>query len=169
MRVVIVRLPQAFCHRKMAAVQSTAAFGCAKRNAQGHGANEVGGVPIAFLRRESAAFSAWNAENKRKCNRHGDGKAAGVFPSAPPKIPYAEAYGIFTFSLFPILFYLVIRKIEYDHKTKAEMSAHIRFMSTFALKSNWSLFPSLNTRTSSLSISNTPAVSIPQYCTLEYG
>jgi len=31
-----------------------------------HGANEVGGVPIAFLRRESAAFSAFHAENIRQ-------------------------------------------------------------------------------------------------------
>ena len=34
--------------------------------------------PIAFLRRESAAFSAFHAENIRKCNRHGGGAAAGV-------------------------------------------------------------------------------------------
>ena len=34
--------------------------------------------PNAFLRRKSAAFSACNAENIRKCNRHGGGAAAGV-------------------------------------------------------------------------------------------
>ena len=34
--------------------------------------------PNAFLRRESAAFSAFHAENIRKCNRHGGGAAAGV-------------------------------------------------------------------------------------------
>ena len=34
--------------------------------------------PNAFLRRKSAAFSACNAENTRKCNRHGGGAAAGV-------------------------------------------------------------------------------------------
>ena len=34
--------------------------------------------PNAFLRRKSAAFSAYNAENIRKCNRHGGGAAAGV-------------------------------------------------------------------------------------------
>ena len=34
--------------------------------------------PNAFLRRKSAAFSACNAENLRKCNRYGGGAAAGV-------------------------------------------------------------------------------------------
>ncbi len=34
--------------------------------------------PNAFLRRKSAAFSAYNAENIRKCNRHGGCVAAGV-------------------------------------------------------------------------------------------
>ena len=34
--------------------------------------------PNVFLRRKSAAFSAYNAENIRKCNRHGGGAAAGV-------------------------------------------------------------------------------------------
>ena len=34
--------------------------------------------PKAFLRRKSAAFSAYNAENIRKCNRHGAGEACGV-------------------------------------------------------------------------------------------
>ena len=34
--------------------------------------------PNAFLRRKSAAFSACNAENIRKCNRHVGGAAAGV-------------------------------------------------------------------------------------------
>ena len=34
--------------------------------------------PNAFLRRKSAAFSACNAENIRKCNRHGASEACGV-------------------------------------------------------------------------------------------
>ena len=34
--------------------------------------------PNAFLRRKSAAFSAYNAENIRKCNRHGASEACGV-------------------------------------------------------------------------------------------
>lgn len=34
--------------------------------------------PNAFLRRKSAIFSACNAENIRKCNRHGGCVAAGV-------------------------------------------------------------------------------------------
>ena len=34
--------------------------------------------PNAFLRRKSAAFSACNAENTRKCNRHGASEACGV-------------------------------------------------------------------------------------------
>ena len=34
--------------------------------------------PNAFLLRKSAVFSACNAENIRKCNRHGGGAAAGV-------------------------------------------------------------------------------------------
>ena len=64
--------------RKRGGCISCGRFGAAKKDSGRHGANEVGGVPIAFLRRESAAFSAFHAENIRKCNRHGGGAAAGV-------------------------------------------------------------------------------------------
>ena len=64
--------------RKRGGCISCGRFGEAKKDSGRHGANEVGGVPIAFLRRESAAFSAFHAENIRKCNRHGGGAAAGV-------------------------------------------------------------------------------------------
>ena len=40
--------------------------------------------PNAFLRRKSAAFSACNVENIRKCNRHGGGAAAGVSHLSSP-------------------------------------------------------------------------------------
>ena len=64
--------------RKRGGCISCSRFGAAKKDSGRHGANEVGGVPIAFLRRESAAFSAFHAENIRKCNRHGGDAAAGV-------------------------------------------------------------------------------------------
>ena len=64
--------------RKRGGCISCGRFGAAKKDSGRHGANEVGGVPNAFLRRKSAAFSAFHAENIRKCNRHGGGAAAGV-------------------------------------------------------------------------------------------
>ena len=42
------------------------------------GARNAVARPNAFLRRKSAAFSACNAENIRKCNRHGASEACGV-------------------------------------------------------------------------------------------
>ena len=73
--------------------------------------------------------------------------------------PYAMGYSI-TFSL---VFYDLL------YKMKPEIIELILRISTFVLKSNDSLAPLLNASTSSLSMSITPAVSIPKYCTLEYG
>ena len=72
-----VRQPKSSAQKRGGCI-SCGRFGAAKKDSGRHGANEVGGVPIAFLRRESAAFSAFHAENIRKCNRHGGGAAAGV-------------------------------------------------------------------------------------------
>ena len=49
------------------------------------GARNASVRPAAFFRRESADFSAFYAENKRKCDWHGSGIAAGV---SRPILPF---------------------------------------------------------------------------------
>lgn len=55
------------------------------------------------------------------------------------------------------------------HRMYAEIFAQMRLMSTRERKSNCSWLPSLKTSSSSLSTSRMPAVSMPKYCTFEYG
>ena len=55
------------------------------------------------------------------------------------------------------------------HRMYAEIFAQMRLMSTRERKSNCSWLPSLKTSSSSLSTSRMPAISMPKYCTFEYG
>ena len=58
--------PQAFCHRKMAAAQSAAAFGCAKRKCAGARRWRSRRSTGRILRRENAAFLRGTRKNQKK-------------------------------------------------------------------------------------------------------
>ena len=58
--------PQAFCHRKMAAAQSAAAFGCAKRKCAGARRWRSRRSTGRILRRENAAFLRVPRKNQKK-------------------------------------------------------------------------------------------------------
>ena len=80
--------PQAFCHRKMAAAQSAAAFGCAKRKCAGARRWRSRRSTGRILRRENAAFLRGTRKNQKKIRPARSKRSLRSIPLVrPPPFP----------------------------------------------------------------------------------